>query len=156
MAQAHQLCKLAEHYCDPTSKQGQVDLSYLYNSYGIIEFQHDRLEDAMVWFEKSHSLRKENLEPSDINVGHPMMNKAMVLRAMKRYDDALAMLHDLMLFVRTHGYSGTRLDMGAHSNSCPILIFLGRLDEAETELKISETFFRDDPNWPMQSQMGGL
>jgi tetratricopeptide (TPR) repeat protein len=155
MAQAHHLCSLAEQYCDLSSRQGRVDMSYLYNSYGIIEFQHDRLEEAMAWFEKSHTLRKENLEPRDVNVGHPMMNKAMVLRAMRRYEDALAMLQELMVFVKNSGHLGTRLDMGSHANASPILIFLGRLDEAEKELGITETFFRDDPKWPMQSQLGG-
>ncbi|KAK7397760.1 hypothetical protein QQX98_012874 [Neonectria punicea] len=64
MARCEEVSHFAESLCDLSSAQGQIDLSYIYNSYGIIGFQHDKIEESLNWFEKARKLRVDNLGPN--------------------------------------------------------------------------------------------
>jgi hypothetical protein len=147
MARAFELSKLAEKYCDLSTKQGKVDMSYLQNTYGVIAFQHEKLLEM--------DMRKQNLEPFDENIGHAMMNTSLVLISMGKYDDALKRVNELSDFVQSGGYEDTRLGMGAHFQRAEVLALLHQLDEAQTETVAVERYFRNDSKWPYESQLAG-
>ena len=155
MARAFELSKLAERYCDLSTKQGKVDMSYLQNTYGVIAFQHEKLQEAMNWFEKAMDMRKQNLEPFDENIGHAIINTSLVLLSMGRYEDTLKTVNELSDFVQSGGYEDTRLGMGAHYRRAEVLALLHQLDEAQTETVAVERYFRNDPKWPHESQLAG-
>lgn len=155
MARASELSKLAETYCDLSTKQGKIDMSYLQNTYGAIAFQHERLQEALGWFEKAMDMRKQNLEQFDENIGHAMMNTSLVLIEMGKYEDALNRVNELSDFVEAGGYEDTRLGMGVHYQRAEVLAYLHKLDEAERETVAVEQYFRNDPKWPHESQLAG-
>ncbi|KAK7429920.1 hypothetical protein QQZ08_003542 [Neonectria magnoliae] len=112
MARCEEVSHFAESLCDPSSTQGQIDLSYIYNSYGIIGFQHGKIEESLNWFEKARKLRVDNLAPTDENIAHVEMYMCFVLRALRRYEDTLVHLDQLAERVKKIPNATMRLRAG--------------------------------------------
>lgn len=154
MARCEEVSKFAETFCDISTAQGQVDLSYIYNSYGIIGFQHNHIEESFNWFKKAHQLRVDNLPPTDENIYHVEMNMCFVLRAMRQYKEALIHLEKLVERVNQIPNATLRLRAGVISHKVPVYLSLGMSDEAESALNEALAMKKSDPNWSRNSGDG--
>ena len=79
MAQSLELIEEAEPYCDISTREGQIQLTYLENSRGIIALQHQKHEEARKWFSKAEAVRKKYSGDRDANTVAAQGNLALTL-----------------------------------------------------------------------------
>lgn len=154
MERSVELAKFAERFCDMNTKEGRVDMSYLFNTYGVVSYQHNDTVKALQWYERALKLRQENLSPQDENIGHVQMNICFTLADMKRYNEAMMQLNASEKFIAQIPDATPRLRAGIIYHKASTLMALGRLDEAEEAFTRSRGIQLEDPHFSMNSQLG--
>lgn len=137
MASAYSLAEHAEPLCDPATKKGQVQLSYLYNTYGVVELQHHNLHLAENWFQKVYAIRKQHLGELDINTVAVRMNSVLVLLDQKRYHDAIQDLDRLRNLLPSMPDLPVRMSSGVYDYLGVACFRLGKPDEAWNHIQQS-------------------
>lgn len=143
MKSAQSLAEHAESLCDPTTEKGQVQLSYLHNTYGVVRLQHRNLESAENWFRKVYDIRKKYLGETDINTVAVMLNFILVLLDQKRYHDAIGDLKPLRNLLPTMPDLPPRMASGVYDFLSIACFQLGRLDEAWEHIQQSIEMTRE-------------
>lgn len=152
MAKALKLAQVVESFCDLNTNHGRLQVSYLYNTYGVVALQHKDDKAAWDWFQKCLDIRMELLGEYEVNTCAVRGNQTFVLLNEKRYDQvvqrllpfrdrAFTVMADLPIRVKTPIFD--QLAMAYMS--------LGQFDEAWTHLEVSMGLSKED-NLPMLSQ----
>lgn len=137
MADAYDICRNTEFLCDIVTKQGAVNMSYIYNSYGVVEMQHENYIVARNWFDKVYEIRQEHLGSGDLNTVGPQLNILLILLYDGKYQEALdrlPLVEELFSKVPDPGDRLLSLIPEVRSTS---YMHLGRLNEAWDELQVS-------------------
>jgi len=90
MAQSLELIEDTEPYCDISTLEGQIQLTYLENSRGIIALQHQKHVEARQWFSKAEAVRKKSLGNYDVNTVAVQGNLALTLINERKWEDLIA------------------------------------------------------------------
>lgn len=143
MRKAHDLAHEAEAFCDSITEKGKVQLSYLYNTYGVIDMQHEDLESAKTWFQRAFHIRKEYLGECDVNTVAVKMNLVLVLLNEKRYTEARDELAPLMSQMSTMSQLPTRITSGVFDFLSIVSIQMGKFNEAWDYIQKSIDMTRD-------------
>ena len=143
MKSAQSLAEHAESLCDPTTKRGQVQLSYLQNTYGVVRLHHRDFESAENWFRRVYDIRKKYLGENDINTVAVKLNLILVLLDQKRYQDAIEDLKPLRSLLSTMSDVPPRMASGVYDFLSVACFRLGRLDEAWEHIRRSIDMTKD-------------
>lgn len=153
MAKALSLAQEAEILCDVNTKEGKKQLSYLYNTYGVVKLQHDDLSSAKQWFQRAYDIRKEHLGEFDVNTVAVKFNFVLVLLNEKRYTEAIDDLKPLRNLVLNKPDLPTRIASSVYDFLCIACMHLAKLDEAWDYIQISIDMTKDSV--PLYSQGSG-
>ncbi|CAH0023367.1 unnamed protein product [Clonostachys rhizophaga] len=133
MTTALTLAQAAEPFCDLKTDDGQVGVSYLYNTYGVIALQYKDDKAAWGWFEKSLDIRTRLLGEYNYT--------EIIQRLMPFRDRAFTVMADHPVRIKNPIFD--QLAMA--------YLGLGQFDEAWSHLNISMDLSKED-NLPMFSQ----
>lgn len=154
MRKAFDLAADTEAYCDPQTRDGQVKLSYIYNTYGVVKLQHQDNVAAGQWFQKAYQIRRQHLGELDVNSVAARGNSMLVLLNQQRYNeiaDTLTPVRDLLKTILSH--LPIRMTCTIFDQLAMAFFFLGRYDEAWDHIQESVRLSKD--TLPVYSQGSG-
>lgn len=143
-----------EDFCDRQTRDGQLKLSYLHNTYGVVNLQHQDNVAAGEWFQKAYQIRRQYLGELDVNTVAVRGNFMLVLLNEQRYSeivDTLTPARDLLTTTLSH--LPTRMTCTIFDQLAMAFFFLGKYDEAWDHMQESIRLSKD--TLPMYSQGSG-
>lgn len=155
MAQFLELIEDTEPYCNISSREGQIWLTYLENSRGIIALQHQKQVEARQWFSKAEAVRKESLGDLDVNTVAVQGNLALTLINERKWEDLIA-FDEPRAALDAAGqldHIPVRLRISIYNLLSLAYLETGRLDEAWAAIEKSTQLAVDVV--PVYSQLSG-
>lgn len=137
ISQAIQLTRETEFLCDTSTRQGSINMSFLYNNYGVIEMQHGDYTKSREWFEKTTELRRKQLGDTDMHTVYSKLNTGLVLLYDGKFTEALGLVELVEEVARRIPNTNDRLLSTFHDFRAIAYLNMGKLDEAWKELQLS-------------------
>ena len=142
MKLAQSLAEDAEPLCDAATDRGKVQLSYLYNTYGVVQLQHQNIDSAETWFKQVYDIRRRHLGDLDINTVAVRLNFILVLLDKKRYEEAMTDLNALRELLPSMPELPVRMASGVFDFLSVACFRSGDFDDAwshiQTSIKMTE------------------
>lgn len=155
MAKSLVLIEAAESLCDLRTREGELQVAYLYNARGILSLQHQQLVDARYWFERTYAIRQKYLEEHDPNTVAVVGNLALTLLGERRWTDLISFNES-----RRQNFEGqsqhnipTRLSFGIYNLLALAYLELNNPEQAWNNMVIATEMI--DRDTPVYSQLNG-
>lgn len=153
MAKSLDITHSTEPFCDTSTKEGKIQLSYLQNNIGLIELQHQKQEEARRWFQAAEAVRKKYLGDSDINTVAVQGNLALTLINERKWEDLIAFNEARNEAIRDKSHIPIRLRSSVYDLLSLAYLETGELDKALEAIDTSVELNKD--SLPVYSQHSG-
>ena len=153
MAKSLSLINDTEPFCDASTTNGQIQLSYLQNARGLIALQHQQQAEARSWFESAFAVRKQYLGELNVNTVAVQGNLALTLVNERRWEDSIAFNEPRRASIEQILHIPVRLRSSIYDVLCSAYLETGQLDKAWEAIEASTRMVKDVI--PVYSQLTG-
>jgi tetratricopeptide (TPR) repeat protein len=138
---------------DEATPEADLQLAFLYNTYGVIKMQHGETSAAESWFRQVKELRQRHLNDADVLVIGVTMNLVLLLLNQMRLNEAIATLAKCREAIALAKNIPVRLESGIDDLLAEAHLFSGNYDEAWNFIQRSIEMTRQSV--PEESQGSG-